>query len=265
MPLRLSFMFLGLAVLASGAAAAPPRLMSWTVEGVPREALVFVPTAGGPGETHPLVFAFHGHGGNMHGAGKFGLQNRWPRAIVVCPQGLDAVSRRDPQGRKPGWQRLAGDDGNRDLKFFDAMLATLRSEYHVDDRRIFATGFSNGAFFSLLLWLERGEVFSAVAIVAGSLDPSQHLVSPKPVLQIAGLADPLVTPDKVRATIAEERRANAAQAEGRQCGSGCTLFRGNRADVKVIWHPGGHVYPAQAAQWSVEFFRGFAAASAVAK
>jgi polyhydroxybutyrate depolymerase len=62
------------------------------------------------------------------------------------PQGLDSVSRRDPQGRNPDWQRLAGDDGNRDLKFFDAMLASMRREYRVDDRRIFSTGFPTARF-----------------------------------------------------------------------------------------------------------------------
>ena len=262
MPLRLPFIFVVLAALASSGAAASPRVMNWTIEGVRREALVFAPTAGGPGETHPLVFAFHGHGGNMHGAAKFGLQKRWPRAIVVCPQGLDAVSRRDPQGRKPGWQRLAGDDGNRDLKFFDAMLASMRREYRVDDRRIFSTGFSNGAFFTLLLWIERCEIFSAFAIVAGSLDPSQHLAAAKSVLQIAGKRDPLVTPDKVKPTVAAERRVDGAEAAGRDCGSGCTLFRGTKADVKIIWHDGGHVYPPPAAEWTIEFFKSFGATAA---
>ncbi|HEY2396979.1 MAG TPA: hypothetical protein VGH81_13525 [Rudaea sp.] len=261
MSLRLSFMFVVLVALASSAAAAPARIMSWTIEGVQREALVFAPTAGGAGETHPLVFAFHGHGGNMHGAAKFGLQNRWPRAIVVCPQGLDTASRRDPQGRKHGWQRLIGDDRNRDLKFFDAMLASMRREYRVDERRIFSTGFSNGAFFTLLLWTERSEIFSAFAIVAGSLDPSQHLAAAKPVLQIAGKHDPLVTPDKVRPTVAEERRVDGAEAAGRDCGSRCTLFRGTKADVKVIWHDGGHVYPPQAAEWTIEFFKSFGGAA----
>ena len=262
MPVRLSFMFVLLALLASSASAAPAGTMSWSIEGIRREALVFAPAAGSPGETHPLVFAFHGHGGKMHGAAKFGLQTRWPRAIVVCPQGLDAVSRRDPQGRKPGWQRLAGDDCNRDLKFFDAMLATLRKEYRVDERRIFSTGFSNGAFFTLLLWIERSEIFSGFAIVAGSLDPSQHLAAAKPVLQIAGKRDRLVTPEKARTTVAEERRVDGADAPGRTCGIECTLFRGGKADVKVIWHPDGHLYPPQAAEWTVEFFKSFGATTA---
>ncbi len=167
--------------------------MTWTVDGVEREAVVFAPTAESPRGRHPLILAFHGHGGNMTGTSRWGLQNRWPQAIVVYPQGLDTPSGLDPKGRKPGWQRLAGDQGNRDLKFTDAMLATLRQKFKVDDRRVFATGFSNGAFFTLLLWIERRDTFAAFAVVAGALDPSQHLNTAKPVLHIGGESDPKVT------------------------------------------------------------------------
>ena len=84
----------------------------------------------------------------------------------------------------------------------------------------------------------------------------------KPVLQIAGKHDLLVTPDKVIPKVVEERRIDGAEAAGRDCGSGCTLFRGTRSDVKVIWHDGGHVYPPQAAEWTIEFFKSFSAMKA---
>ena len=235
--------------------AEQPRLMTWEIDGVHREALVFAPSAGAPNEKHPLIFAFHGHGGNMRGFSEHvTLAKQWPEAIVVFPQGLDTPSARDPKGRQPGWQRLAG-GGDRDLKLFDAMLASMHHEFSVDDRRVFATGFSNGAFFSLLLWIERSDKLAAVSIVAGALDPSQHLTTQKPVLHIAGDADPLVTPAKVAVTVAEERRADSAQGQGQSCGERCTLYRGAHDDVKFITHPGGHEYPKPAAGWTVEFFK----------
>ena len=144
---------------------------------------------------------------------------------------------------------------DRDLKLFDAMLASMHHEFSVDDRRVFATGFSNGAFFSLLLWIERADKLAAVSIVAGALDPSQHLTTPKPVLHIAGDADPLVTPAKVAATVAEERRVDGALGQGQSCGERCTLYRGTHDDVKFITHAGGHEYPKAAANWTVEFFK----------
>ena len=255
----LKSIFLSLFALALSiqtATAAQQRLMTWTVDGVQRQALVFEPSTGSPQDKRPLVFAFHGHGGNMRMFAKtVELETHWLQAIVVYPQGLPTTSGIDRQGTKPGWQHLAGDEGDRDLKFVDAMLATLRSEYPVDEQRVYATGFSNGAIFSLLLWAQRSEAFASFAIVGGALAPSQHLTTAKPVLQIAGESDPLVTLPNVERTIAEERRIDGAGGAGRDCGAGCTLYRGNAANVKVLMHPGGHVYPPQAAALSAEFFR----------
>ena len=40
-------------------------IMHWTVDGVERDALVFAPRATQGAARHPLVIAFHGHGGRM--------------------------------------------------------------------------------------------------------------------------------------------------------------------------------------------------------
>lgn len=245
------FLFAGVAITH----AAEPERMTWSVAGFQREALVFAPTAEAPNGKHPLIFAFHGHGGNMNGTSHWGLQNKWPQAIVVYPQGLDTPSGLDPKGRKPGWQRLAGDQNDRDLKFSDAMLATMRQKFQVDDRRIFATGFSNGAFFTLLLWIERSHTYAAFAVVAGALDPSQHLSVARPVLHVGGESDPKVTPAKFEPTIAAEREVDGANGQGQPCGTGCTRYLGGKAEVRTFIHPGGHMYPPKAAELSIEFFK----------
>ena len=137
--------------------------MKWTVEGVEREALVIAPTnnglskTAGAGAKAPVVFAFHGHGGNMQQVADAGMQQLWPEAILVYPQGLPTKLYVDPEGRGAGWQQEPGQNGDRDLKFVDAMLATLRQKFVVDDRRIYATGLSNGGIFTYLLWGTRGK------------------------------------------------------------------------------------------------------------
>lgn len=253
--LRRMLCALGLLIFASAALAAPKR-MTWDIDGVQRHALVFAPQAGGPQDKHPLIFAFHGHGGNPKGFSKMAaLQERWPDAIVVYPQGLSTYAARDPQGHKSGWQHAVGEDGDRDLKLFDAMLASMRREFNVDDQRVYAHGFSNGAVFSLLLWTQRSDKIAAFAVVAGSLDPSQKLPQPKPVLHVAGEKDPIFPPAKVAITVADERRVDGAEGAGTPCGEGCMLYQGTRAPVRFITHPKGHVYPPSAADWTVQFFK----------
>lgn len=57
-----------------------------------------------------------------------------------------------------------------DMAFFDRMTAVLKSEFKVDPRRIYASGFSNGATMSARLLVERSTVYAAGASAAGRLD-----------------------------------------------------------------------------------------------
>ena len=70
-------------VLSTHTIAAQTTL-HWTVDGEARVALVFAPAPTTSNIKQPLVFAFHGHGGNMQGASQLmHIQNLWPAAIVV--------------------------------------------------------------------------------------------------------------------------------------------------------------------------------------
>lgn len=246
---------------AASAALAQGATMTWTVDGVPRTALVFVPPQAAGVAVHklPLVFAFHGHGGtsqraalNMH------LQTFWPEAVVVYPQGLKTRSRIDPNGDQYGWQMERGQAGlhDRDLKFFDAMLAGLRQQFPIDDSRIYSTGFSNGAIFSYLLWAERGKVLAAVGVCNGLLAAGEHLTVPRPVVVIGGEIDPLVPLASLQQGIEVDRQINGATASGQPCGPMCTLYPSStQTPVVTRIHPGGHFYPPWASPAIVEFFK----------
>ena len=72
------------------------------------------------------------------------------------------------------------------------MLADLKTRCSVDDRRIYATGFSNGASMSFRVARELSRSFAAVAPVAGAdwlADKTPE--RPVPILYITGTADPL--------------------------------------------------------------------------
>src|SRR5262245_2152592 len=126
---------LSLAVTLGGvsvAAADGPEHRHWAVDGVRREALVYVP-AGAKRHATPVVFAFHGHDGTMRSAEKeYAIETHWTEAIVVYMQGLPTPTKTDPKGKQPGWQYHVGDQGDRDLHFFDAVLTDLRHRYKVD-------------------------------------------------------------------------------------------------------------------------------------
>lgn len=253
---RLGFLLGGLFVLGSAALAAEPSRMTWTINGETREALVFAPSAPPAGKV-PLVLAFHGHGGNMRGAaGWMRFQAAWPEAVVVYPQGLPTKTKIDPRGVRPGWQREPGQNGDRDLKLVDAILATMRQKFPVDESRIYAAGFSNGAFFSYLLWSTRGAAFAAFGVCAGLVTADPPPAEPRPIIHIGGENDAIVHLSDQKETIRTVLRWNGCPAGGEPCGNGCTLYASSKgAPVVTMIHPGGHVFPAWAGERIARFFR----------
>ena len=230
----------------------------WTVDGVVREALVYAPP-GARTNPAPVVFAFHGHGGSMSNAARmFSFHTRWPEAIVVYMQGLNTPGRlTDPEGKKPGWQSAISDQDDRDLKFFDAVLASLEQDYKVDSKRLYATGHSNGGGFTYLLWAARGEKFAAFAPSAAIITKDLARLKPKPVLHVAGDKDPLVK-------FAWQEMMMNKLRELNQCGTGepwegekgCTLYS-SKLDAPVVTYifPGTHQFTSTAADLAVKFLK----------
>ena len=230
-----SWLVCALIVLTGHVAAA--EVMTWTVDGTRRDAIVFAPKTA-TSEKTPLVFSFHGHGDDMENFQFVALERAWPDAIVVYVQGL--LSR---DGLR-GWQVERGEYNDRDLKMVDAVLASLQRKFRVDDDRVYATGFSNGAMFTYLLWAERPRVFAAFAPVAGRLRPSVQPVDPRPLLHIAGERDAQVRFADQKDAIATAVRVNAAAGKTSSCGNGCTVYGSATSAPVVAWiHPGGHEYP----------------------
>lgn len=234
------------------------EVRTWVVDGVTREALVSIPAdVGRGGAGVPLVFAFHGHGGSMRQAAhSFPLHELWPEAIVVYPQGLPTPSPLvDREGKMAGWQILAGDQGDRDLKFFDAMLAGLRAQYPINAKRIYATGHSNGGLFTYLLWAERGEVFAAFAPSSALLARGFEKFQPKPVLHIGSPQDPLVKFEWQARMIDYVLKLNGCGPR-RPDATGYTVYPSTKgAEVATYLHAGGHRFPEAAPALIVKFFQ----------
>jgi len=222
--------------------------VTWTVDGVERFAIIYVPKAPPPGKL-PLILSFHGHGDNMENFQFVGLQAAWPDAIVVYFQGLPS---RDGYA---GWQVEPGEYGDRDLKLVDTALAALKAKYNVDESRIYATGFSNGAHFTYLLWATRPNLFAAYAPVAGRIRAAGMPKEPRPIVIIGGARDAQVAFADQRQAMGIAMRVNAVEGNGKPCGDGCTLYGGGTAAPVMTWiHPGGHEYPRPTSGKIVEFF-----------
>jgi polyhydroxybutyrate depolymerase len=235
-------------VMLASHAAAERKTTTWNVDGVTRQAILYSPSK--PNGKVPLVFSFHGHGDTAVNFEGVGLQDAWPEAVIVYPQGL--ASSRDGA---PGWQNEPGLDGDRDLKFVDQAIAELHRTFPIDDSRVYATGFSNGARFSYLLWAVRPNVFAAFGPVAGMLAPSLTLHEPKPVVHIAGQQDRTNAFAVQMQSIELAKRVNGVSGKGKSCGHDCMLYAGNGAPVMTMIHPGGHIYPEGTSELIVRFFK----------
>ncbi len=239
------------------ARAVEPQIMKWTIDHVERDAIVYPPSVQEGRSKAPLIFAFHGHGDNAWFATEqFAFQTLWPEAVVVYPQGLPTPAASDPQGERRGWQHQMGEVGDRDLKLFDAMLRSLRWKFRIDDRRIYAAGFSNGGFFDYILWAQRGRLFAGFAPCAAALRGPLQIPSPKSVLVVAGEQDQRVPFDEQRQTIAALRQINGCVGEGEAWGPGATLYSSPGGTPVVAYiHPYGHAVRRAATLLIVKFFQ----------
>jgi polyhydroxybutyrate depolymerase len=234
-------------------------ILSWQIDGVMRDGMFHVPPTALT-QPVPIIFAWHGHGGSMkNAANSYGYHKLWPEAISVYLQGLNTPGRlTDPEGKKPGWQGRVGDQGDRDLKLFDAVLAQLKRDYKIDERRLYSTGHSNGGGFTYLLWSARGDLFAAMAPSSSASFRNKDLqLMPKPVLHVAGETDPLVKYAWQKATMDSLRELNQS-TEGHPWGDSkfCTEYDSKSGNpVITCIHPGNHSFLKEAPALIVKFFK----------
>jgi polyhydroxybutyrate depolymerase len=150
----------------------------------------------------PVVIMLHGGGGTGRAAAlETGWSAKADRAgfLAVFPDAMppDPMKpsnfRRNPQLWNDGSERFyAGQNKVNDMGFLGAMLDDLAARFSVDLRRIFVTGFSNGASMTFRMGAELSRRIAAVAPVAGACwAEAVTLERPVPMCYITGTADPL--------------------------------------------------------------------------
>lgn len=195
------------AVCASGlfwSAAAEPVAQSLAFGGLKRSYLVHAPArVQAQVQPVPLVVVLHGFGGD--GANVLS-QGRWVEKadaegfLVVAPEGLPEDPDRPARffGNRRSWNAgpatgsPAEARGTDDVGFIAAVIAQVRREQRVDPRRIYVTGFSNGAGMAFRVGAELSDVVAAIAPVAnGLLVPVATLRQPVSLMLVWGRDDPL--------------------------------------------------------------------------
>ncbi len=162
----------------------------------------------------PLLYVFHGGGGNRDGASRVTcpggarshadcLPAKATAAgyVVVLPDGTGTRPIRNSRSWNAGggrgeWQCVSGPacrSGADDLGYLDELHTEVARIVAVDPRRVYATGLSNGAAMSHRYACERPARLAAIAAVGGN---NQHAAAGGAcaagvaVLQIHGTKDP---------------------------------------------------------------------------
>lgn len=251
--------------LAFGTSSAQPRpapvglkSQTWMIGGVKRTGFVAYPVRKSAAGA-PLVLVFHGHGGTAANMSRsMNIHDQWPEAVVIYLQGVPTSGKIvDREGRRSGWQSKPGELGDRDLILVDTVLTWAKRDFAIDPRRVFATGHSNGGWFTYVLWAARPDAFAAFAPAAAVFGPLADGAKPKPALVIAGRKDRLVPFALQRRTMDRVIALDQAAVKGEPWFGGAEVHRSEVADVVTWVHPGAHPLPANAAAIVTRFFRRF--------
>ena len=160
-------------------------------DGKTREYRLYVPESYSPNKAAPLILNYHGYTNTIdiqYNNSDFRQLAEDNQFLFVTPQGL---------GNNAGWaiDNVFFGGNEDDLGFSNALINKIQEDFNINEKRIYATGFSNGGYFSYKLACELSSRIAAIASVAGSMTSRwidrnecqpEH---PTPVLQITGTRD----------------------------------------------------------------------------
>ena len=166
-----------------------------------RRFIFVTPQGFKPGHPLPVVFFFHGAGGKAEQALRtYGWAEKadaenffavFPQGLPVRPDGISGfvLNPNIWRDQRIGMQ-VAGVD---DVHFFEELLDRIEAALPVDSKRIYVTGFSNGAGMTFTLGARFADRIAAIAPVSSqSFVKVDALARPVPVYYLTGTADPLI-------------------------------------------------------------------------
>lgn len=142
-----------------------------TVFGNTRSFVLAKPRGYDPNKSYPLVLAFHGDGGDGPSMRAF-----FPFDAVSEDQAFVAY----PSGKDAAWDLVTPSGTNEDIQFIATLISDLTGRLPIDASRIFAAGFSRGAFFVNQLACRASIPLRAIASHSGGAPfepPENHPLS----------------------------------------------------------------------------------------
>lgn len=190
------------------------------LSGVERTYHLFVPRSYDSARAYPLIFRWHGMGGDGVSGGLGIEQVAGDAALVVGADGLE--------------QRWAEANRAQDIALFDAMLTELGARYCIDLSRVYSYGFSSGGAFTNELACARAHVLRASAAIASR--PAKSACSGATATWL--LHD--VNDDAVPIALGYDARDRALSQNGcsgtaEPAEDGCVVYRDCRAGEPVVW------------------------------
>lgn len=214
---------------------------SLTVGGGKRTYELFVPPSYDGKKTFPLTFVFHGDGGTGAGIrGSFKLEAASEGGSILVY----------PDGENKTWVIDQSAGLKADVAFIDAIAADLAKSHCTDAKRVFAVGFSKGAYFTNMLACLTTTKMRAVVSHSGggpfgldgsgtTFDNKGNLVCPAaPVaaLQIQGSSDNTVPVSEGLKARDYWRATNACQTATKPYEPNpCVTYDGCNADRPEVW------------------------------
>ena len=199
--------------------------------------VISVPADYASSKSWPVIFGFHGL--NTDGKSARGYLKLEPGgakdAIFIYPTATNKAS---------GWKMK---EGEGDVEFFDALVASVSASHCVDPTRVYATGFSHGAMFTNNLTCWRASKLRAVAPTGGS-GPwyGASCTASLPAMIIHGSKDPTVAPADGAKTRDYWLKQNGCAAASTPYAPepACVTYSGCKRPVVWCSFDGGHTVPA---------------------
>ena len=187
-----------IALLMSLSVAAQYSTDSFAFGGITRKYILYKPAGYDSTRQYPVILALHGLGDNMtnfKNSIRLNVVADTAQFIFAIPQAVT------DQLAGAAWNSGAGTFGYYpnstvdDVGFLNALYDTIATKFNVNQKKLYACGFSMGGFMTNRLACELGNRIAAGASVSGTIGSGVtcHPARPIPMLHFHGTADQTVS------------------------------------------------------------------------